>query len=167
MLPFFGRWFPVVVLVLSGCASVPPPRSEVSNIPVLDNGYARIYLTAGTFVSAINRGAERDYETGPVFVNGKQIGSTAKHEYVVLDLLPGTYEANWVPSKPNKFKSEKVAITVRAGDIRYFVGDLESTAGMHFGLIGDLASDYRMRGYFTEKSGPCEQCRVVSYTKYQ
>lgn len=150
------------VLVLSGCAASAPPRPEYTNLPPLENGWGRIYVGAGT-LSGIKLWSV--HQVGPVFINEQRVGAVAKNEYIAVDLLPGTYEAHWVPDEPSQFYSQKTAITIKAGKTRYFTCDMENRTGMAFGLIGAMASTYLQNGLLTEQPSLDSSSKLASYFK--
>jgi hypothetical protein len=104
-----------------GCAASPVKRSEYESLPPLDSGWSRIYITAGT-MSGVKLWSV--HQVGPVFFNDQDIGTTAKNEYLTVDLLPGTYDAYCTPEQPDKNFTEKRQLTFKAGETRYFVCDM-------------------------------------------
>jgi len=153
----------LIVLILSGCASSSPPRPEYTNLPPLEKGWGRIYVGAGS-----SNGVKlwSVHQVGPVFINEQRAGSVAKNEHIAVDLLPGTYEAHWVPDEPEKFHVEKTAITIKAGETRYFTCDLENRVGTAFGLVGAIASDYLQNGRLTEQPSLDSSSKLASYRKF-
>ncbi|WP_041533002.1 DUF2846 domain-containing protein [Pelobacter propionicus] len=156
----------LLVLAMAGCATVPPPRPEFTRLPQLEKGWGRIFVSAGHFKSVFsNIPLKETANTGPVFVNGQNIGSTAFKEYIVADIMPGRYEAYWVPTAPEKFYSEKTMIDIQVGQVRYFSCDISTMGeGGSLGLIGVLASDYLWRGWLAERPLDNEG-KLVSYFK--
>ena len=159
--------FTVVALVLLavGCAPRPAMRSEYTDLPQLEDGWSRIHVTAGkmSFARLWSTG-----QVGPFFINDQQVGSTAKDEHFIVDLLPGTYEVHCTTQEPQKkLHMEKREITFRAGEKRYFACDMATTAGGNFGLIGALASKYTARIYLDERPFDNPNSKLVSYKKLQ
>ncbi len=91
--------FLIIIALISGCASAPAPRPELEGLGSLDQNLSRIYVSAGELggrkLWSVN-------QVGPFFINDKKVGSTAKNEYSVVDLLPGTYEIYCTQEKPDK-----------------------------------------------------------------
>lgn len=144
------KMFLFAMLILSGCASVAPPRTEYTDIPPLEKGWSRIYIAAGQFNDPFALAADLNNETntGPVYINGHKVGSTAYKEYIAVDLLPGSYDVNWNSTVPEKIYPEKKTIILKEGEIRYFSCDMAyKGAGAYFGLIGYAASQYVYRGF--------------------
>jgi hypothetical protein len=153
----------IIVLFLSGCMTSPPVRSEYVGLPALDSGWSRIYVTAGKLgggrLWSVN-------QVGPVFINNENVGSTAKDEYIAVDLLPGTYDAYCTPEQPDKNFIEKTQLSFKAGDLRYFVCDMDlKGAGNYFGAIGVLASDYLTKTYLVERPFDNQESKLVAYKK--
>lgn len=151
-------------LILSSCATRPVTRSVYSGLPPLENGWTRVYLSAGK-MSGIKLWSV--HQVGPVYINNQRVGSTAKDEHSIVDVLPGTYEAYCAPEEPDKNWAEKRQLTFGAGETHYLACDMEPKgAGMYFGLIGALASDYLTKTVLNEK--PMDPTsRLVAYTKLQ
>lgn len=154
----------LVVLVLSGCSSIAPPRPEYTNVPPLEKDWSRIFIAAGQIVGT---DLKLRTNTGPVYINDQKVGSTAYKEYFAVDLLPGSYEAYWVPDEPFKFYSEKTTIILKAGETRYFTCDMETKGiGWAFGLVGLALSDYLWDGRLTEIPSLDSKGKLVSYLKF-
>lgn len=151
-------------LFLSACAARPERRADYTSLPPLESGWSRAYVTAGT-MSGIKLWSVG--QVGPVFINGQEVGSTAKNEYLAVDILPGTYETSCLPAQPDKNFTDKRQITFTAGETHYFACDMEPKgAGMYFGLIGALASQYLTQTHLDEK--PADPLiRLVSYKRLQ
>lgn len=152
----------VLALTLSGCASRPATRAEYSELPPLESGWSRLYLSAGT-QSGIKLWSV--HQVGPVFINDQRVGTNAKDEHFVVDLRPGTYEAYCTPEEPEKNFTEKRHFTFAANEARYLACDMEPKgAGMYFGLIGALASEHLTKSYLQDR--PLDPTsRLVSYKK--
>lgn len=155
-----------IVLILVGCASRPTPRPMYSDtVPTLENGWSRLKITSGKFSWARLWAVG---QVGPVFINGQQIWSSAKDEYIIIDLLPGTYELSWTPGNPDKNYTEKRLVQFRAGEIRHFACDMDQKgAGMHFGAIGALASEYLTKSYLEERPMDNPNSTLVAYKVYK
>lgn len=159
----------VLAIILSGCAAIPPSRPQYSQpIPALDQGLARLSFISGRLDNTIPVDLKFETNTGPVFINGQNVGRPARQEYIVVDLVPGTYEAYWKPSKheDEKLCIQKFPLTVKAGETRAYAADLSVEAGMHFGLIGALVSTCLQKTLLNERDLPPDS-RLVSYTKLQ
>ncbi len=151
-------------LFLGGCASRPATRPDYSGVPQLDAGWSRVYLSAGK-QSGIKLWSV--HQVGPAFINDQRVGSLAKDEHLVVDVKAGTYEAYCTPEQPEKNFTEKRNFTFAAGETHYLACDMEPKgAGMYFGLIGALASEYLTKTFLNEK--PLDQnSRLVAYSKLQ
>jgi hypothetical protein len=150
-----------ILPLLNGCVSSPTPRNELVNLPQLDALMSRVYVTAGTGTAGIKLWSI--HQVGPVFFNDLHIGDTAKNEYIVVDLQPGTYETSCAPSDPEKNFPEKRNFIFLSGHTYYLACDMENNAGMAFGLAGYLVSNYVSKTFLDEKSGPDPEDKVVSY----
>lgn len=154
----------VTALALSACASRPEIRPEYSNLPQLEGGWSRVYLSAGK-QSGIKLWSV--HQVGPAFINDQRVGSLAKDEHLVVDVKAGTYEGYCTPEQPEKNFIEKRNFTFAAGETHYLACDMEPKgAGMYFGLIGALASDYLTKTLLEEKPLDAKS-RLVAYTKLQ
>lgn len=152
-------------LMMTGCATIPATRPEYVGLKPLESGWSRIYVSAGSMSGIRLRSIE---QVGPVFINNKRVGSTAKDEHFIVDLLPGTYEAYCTPEQPYKTFIEKHQFTFNAGETRYFSCDMASKgSGMSFGLIGVLASEYLYKSYLEERPLDNPNSKLVSYEKLQ
>lgn len=163
------RLLVVLAVVLSGCAAQPSQRPEYSQpIPTLEPGLARLIFISGQLDNMIPVDLKFETNTGPVFINGQNVGRPAHQEYIVVDLLPGTHEAYWEPTKheDKKLCIQKFPLTVRAGETRAYAADLSVEGGMHFGLIGALVSTCLQNTLLNERDLPLGS-RLVSYTKLQ
>lgn len=154
----------LMALTLSGCASRPATRAEYSGMPPLESGWSRVFLSAGT-QSGVKLWSV--HQVGPVFINDQRVGTNAKDEHLVVDLRPGTYEAYCTPEEPEKNFAEKRQFTFAANETRYLACDMEPKgAGMYFGLIGALASEYLTKSYLQDR--PLDPIsKLVSYRKLQ
>jgi len=149
-------------LALSGCASRPATRVEYSGLPSLENGWSRVYLSAGV-MSGVKLWSV--HQVGPVFINDQRVGSNAKDEHTIVDLHPGTYEVYCTPEEPEKNLTEKHQFTFVAGETRYLACDMEPKgAGMYFGLIGAIASEHLTKSYFQDRPIDANS-KLVSYRK--
>lgn len=161
--------FIIVLVSISGCVSVAPPRTEYTNIPPLEKGWSRIFIAAGQFndTGVLTVDLNSPANTGPVYINDQKVGSTAYKEYIAVDLLPGSYEVHWNSTVPDKIYPEKKAITLKADEIRYFTCDMAyKGVGVFFGLIGYVVSEYLTKGFITEKSSLDSKSKLVSYLKF-
>lgn len=157
-----------VTLILSGCASVAPHRVELTNIPPLEKGWGRIFISGTQYAKYGLTIA------GSVYINGQKVDSIAYKEHIAIDLLPGSYEANWVQKVPDNTYSEKMEITLREGEIRYFTGYINSTAaGFIVGLASPLlhaSNSERLpslySGRLNEDALGFVDSRLVSYVKF-
>jgi hypothetical protein len=105
------------------------------------------------------------HQVGPVFINGQEVGKDAKGEHFVVDMLPGAYEAYCSPEDPYKNLVEKRTFTFGAAETHYLTCDMvQKGAGMFFGTVGALASEYLTKTYLNEK--PLEaDSKLVAYKK--
>jgi hypothetical protein len=163
----------LIVLILSGCSSVSSPRPELTNAPLLEKGWGRIFITAGQLISnsslVPNVDLKKKSQTGPIYINGQKVGSIAYKEYLAVDLLPGSYRVYWEPEEGKEnFSSGKKVITLKAGDIRYFTCDQSAGVypGRGWGFVSTLSSKFPWYGYLTERSSLDDKSRLVSYFKY-
>lgn len=154
----------MALILVGGCASRPAARTEYSGMPPLESGWSRVYLSAGR-QSGVKLWSV--HQVGPVFIDNQRIGTNAKDEHFVVDLRPGTYEAYCTPAEPEKNFTEKRQFTFAANETRYLACDMESEgAGMYFGLIGALASEYLTKSYLQDR--PLDPTsKLVSYKKHQ
>ncbi|MBC8473148.1 MAG: hypothetical protein H8D56_27125 [Planctomycetes bacterium] len=159
---FMFAAFIVPSILLTGCASRPVPRPMYTNdVPPLENGWSRLKITSGKMSWARLWAVG---QVGPVFVNDQQVWSSAKDEYIIIDLLPGTYELSWTPGNPDKNYTEKRAVTFKAGEVRHFACDKSQKGpGMNFGLIGALASEYLTKTYLEERPMDNPNSTFVDY----
>jgi hypothetical protein len=154
----------LVPLLLVGCAARPPARAEYPGIIApLQEGWGRVYVSAGKMDGMTKLSSV--YQVGPVYLNGQQVGSTAKGEHFIIDLLPGTYEASCSPEEPDKNFTEQRPFRLAAGQTKYLACEMVPKGpGMYFGLVGALASTYLTKTYLTET--PLEAgSRLVAYTR--
>jgi len=141
-----------------------------SNVPPLESGLSRLKITSGK-ISWARLWAVG--QVGPVFINDQQIWSTAKDEYIIVDLLPGIYELSWTPGSPDKNFTEKRKVTFQAGETRHFACDMAQKGagvGMYFGLIGALVesqlSEYLTKSYLEERPMDNPDSTLVAYKKF-
>lgn len=150
-----------ISLILVGCASRPVPRPAYTDLPQLEDGWSRIKITSGKFSWARLWTTE---QLGPVFINDQPVWEAAKDEYIVIDLLPGSYELSWTPRASDKVYTEKRKFIFNAGETRHFACDqAEKGAGMYFGLIGALASEYLTKTYLEERPMDNPNSTLVAY----
>jgi len=131
------------------------------NVPPLESGWSRLKITSGKWVLARLSAVG---QVGPVFINDQQIWSSAKDEYIIVDLLPETYELSWTPGNPDKNFTEKRKVTFKAGEIRHFACDMAwRGAGAYFGAIGIYASEYVTKTYLEERPMDNPNSTLVAY----
>jgi hypothetical protein len=151
-------------MAIVGCASSPKARKAVAELPLQTEGYARVYINSG------ENGMIKlwsDQQVGPVLFNGHTVGSTAKNEYFVIDILPGTYETQCTTHKSYKNKEEELSYTFKAGETRYFACEQEQEgAGAYFGAIGAIASEFITKTFLDEKR-KLEKATLVEYKKIE
>lgn len=105
-------------------------------------------------------------QVGPVYFNGQQIGTTARDEHFVVDVKPGTYDVSCSPQEPEKNFVEKKSITFSAGETKHLVCDMATRgAGMYFGLIGAMVSEYLTKTYLEERMIDTQTSKLVGYSK--
>lgn len=152
-------------MALTGCVAQPTTRSEFMSVPLLDSDWTRVYVTAGTgSKSGIKLWSV--HQVGPVYVGDQRLGDTAKNEYIVVDLIPGTYEMSCSPLEPEKNFVEKRNFVFNAGETHFLACDMETSGGVaFFGLAGVLAADYISKTYLAEKPQRDPEGRVVAYKK--
>ena len=163
----------VNALLLASCASKPIPRAEYTGLPQQEQGWSRVYFSAGV-ASYLGKGGFVNlwsvHQVGPVFINGQEVGSTAEDEHFVVDLLPGTYELNCAPSEPEKNYSEKTTFVFSAGETRYLACDQITGAWASKGVSGYVgvmvSDDYLSKNAFVERSLD-ESSKLVSYRKFE
>ena len=159
--------FLLVSLFLMGCATAPQSRPEQTSLPILENGWGRIYVCGGSVCSGVFCSKLwSEGQVGPVFINGQRVWTFAKNEHIAIDLLPGVYEVNWVPNQADKVFSQKTTITITSGSNRYFATDSEPRIGASFGLIGALLSEYLSNSVINEKQKLDVESKLVSYMKF-
>lgn len=156
----------IIAFVAAGCAARPEQRPLYKEgLPPLEEGWSRVYISAGS-MSGVKLWSV--HQVGPVYINDQQVGSTAKNEHFVVDLMPGTYEAHCTPEEPYKNYVEKREFTFEAGEVRYLSCDQASKGvGMAFGLIGALLSEYVTKSYLKEKDSIDSSSKLVSYRKLE
>jgi hypothetical protein len=160
-----------VVLILAGCASRPLPRPAFTDIPRLENGLSRLYVSAGKMDWANLWTVD---QIGPFFINNQRISTPAEGEHLIIDLLPGTYELSWIPNKSDKIFQEKHKFTLNSGETRYFACDVAIKKGAWewelFGLTGALAgalaAEYTAKTYVIERPMDNPNSIPVVYTLF-
>lgn len=150
-------------LALIGCAQKPAPRSEISNLPSLEQGYSRLYFSAGEMggvkMWSVNH-------VGPVFLDGKQVSSTAKNEHTVVDVKPGAHEIYCIPGAPEKNYIEKLTTTLKDGETRYLACDIKGMASMTGGIVGVMTSDYISKTLLVERPLDSDS-KLVDYKRVE
>ncbi len=156
--------FSLITMAFAGCAAKPPVRPDYAGLPQLDGGWSRVYLSAGK-QSGIKLWSV--HQVGPAFINDQRVGTLAKDEHIVVDVKAGSYEASCTPEQPDKNFTEKRSFTFAAGETHFLACDMEPKgAGMYFGLIGALASEYLTKTVLNER--PMDPTsRLVEYFKLQ
>lgn len=164
--------FPICAILLSACAAKPPPRPEISNIPPPNTEYGRLYISSGWM-----GGFRLSYanHVGPVYINGKMVGKTAKDEYFVVDITPGKYELSCEPSEPEKNRVDKNSFTFNPGDMKYLVCSMGRTDISNFAILGGAiggailaaSSDYLTRSFIEEVPFDEKRSRLVGYTVFK
>lgn len=150
------------ISLLTSCAASPPVRNELTTLPSLSKGSGRILIDAGK-MNGIKLWSV--HQVGPVFLNEKDIGSTAKNEYIAVDVNPGTYEAHCTQAEPVKNFIKKTNITIKAGQTKSFACDMSTYgSGGAFGILGALASDYLTQSFLIERE-ISEDSKLVSHKR--
>lgn len=153
-----------LVVLLSACASRPPARSELTQLPALGATNSRIYISAGT-TSGVKLWSVA--QVGPVSINGKPVGQTAKDEHFVVDLAAGTYELSCEPLEPEKNLAEKRSISFALGETKYLACSMAPHGvGSMFGLIGALASTYLTKSFLEEHKFDVQSSKLVGYVRF-
>lgn len=156
----------VVGALLTGCATRPPQKPEISGTPTQDSNVARVYFSAGTFNGPYRPNLWSVNQVGPVTVDNTVVGSPGEKEHVIVDLPPGSYVVKCTPHEPDKNFSEPVTINVSSGQTRYFACDQAPKGiGMAFGLIGVLLSEHVTKTYPEERPLEAQSSKLVAYTK--
>lgn len=162
---FFGTNALLVtfVFILSGCAASLPTRTSITQPPPLDPSMTRLYITAGTGAGGFKLWGVN--QTGPVYLNDKEIATTAKNEHVIVDVNPGIYQLSCASTaNDTKVYKQKRSYTLLPGETRYLACSMTNRAGMSFGLIGALASEY-LQDMFIEERPIDADSRLVGYAK--
>ena len=159
----------LVPFFILGCAGTPAPRPALEGgITPLKEGYSRLVVTAGELKGNKLRTL---LHVGPVIINGQSVGTTAKDEHFIVDVIPGSYEIQCTTVEiDKKVDLEKVKMDFNANEIRYFACDMARVgSGPKIGLIGALASalasDYLYKIYFSEQDSIDSKNKLVSYLK--
>ena len=157
-----SRSFVAILIVLSmiGCADRLAQRAEYTGLPPLESGWSRMYVSAGRMAGVKLWSV---HQVGPVFIDDQEVGSTAKDEHFVVDVLPGTYEAYCTPEQPDKNLVEKRRFTFKDGETRYFSCNMYHYPE-GFGLSGYSTSAYITRTYLEERPMVANS-KLVSYTR--
>lgn len=150
--------------LLVGCASRPEPREAINPLPTVENGWGRLYFTAGKYQHSFQVDVKLKEHVGPIFINNQNIGSTAYREYIAVDLPPGSYEAYCTPEEPLKNLPEKRQIVVQAGDQQYFACDVIPKGSASLGLLGIALADYLSATVLVERPLAGDS-KLVGYSK--
>jgi hypothetical protein len=153
ILKSFKKFNIIFLVLLVGCAAAPQKSLKVIDLPPLDSSYSRVYITSGMSQARIRSA----YLAGPVFFNGKKIGTTANYEYFVVDIKPGEYKITCEPSKTYKNLAEEKLITFIANEPTYLACDqypmgARAFGSASFGLLGlmaEAASTYESKTYLS------------------
>ncbi|MFC1751193.1 DUF2846 domain-containing protein [Pseudomonadota bacterium] len=150
-------------ILISGCAAKPDIRQEFSNLPTLESGWSRIHVSAGK-MNGVRLWSI--HQVGPVYINSKAVGSTAKNEHIAVDLMPGEYEIYCTSHEPVKNYPEKLTIKVTSNQNYNFVCDMTNKGiGGSLGLVGVMASEYITKSYLDERPLDNPDSKIVSYMK--
>lgn len=162
----------IIMIILSlilmvGCASI-PKRAEYKPLPPLENGSSRVYFSTGCwqiFGGEDCRGVSLPFNT-PILINNRTVGIASENEFIIIDFLPGTYEGYCIPAQRDKNFTEKRQLMLKAGETRYYSCNMaQKGAGMFFGLIGALVSDYLTKTFLDEQK-VIPSGVLVSYKKF-
>ncbi len=164
--PVFKIFTALLTIVVVGCASKPSPRQEITPLPSVENGWGRLYFTAGKYQHSFKVDLSLKEHVGPIYINNQNVGSTAYKEYIVVDLKPGSYEAYCAPEEPLKNLPEKRQINVSAGDQQYFACDVVPKGTAAFGLLGVALADYLSATVLVERPLASDN-KLVGYSKIQ
>lgn len=162
--PVFKIFTALLTIALVGCASKPNPRQEITPLPSVENGWGRLYLTAGKYRASYDVDARLKEHVGPVFINNQNVGAVAYREYIAVDILPGTYEAYCTPEEPLKNIPEKRQLVVKAGDQQYLACDVVPKGAAGFGLLGLAVADYISATVLVERPLASDS-KLVGYFK--
>lgn len=154
----------LLLTLLVGCASRPEPRQAINPLPTVENGWGRLYFTAGKYQHSFQVDLKLKEHVGPIFINNQNVGSTAYREYIAVDLQPGSYEAYCTPEEPLKNFPEKRQIVVKAGDQQYFACDVIPKGSASFGLLGMALADYLSATALVERPLASDS-KLVGYSK--
>jgi len=153
----------LVAFVISSCASMPAPREAlVTELPPLNDSHARVYFNSGKY-GLITMKFET--QVGPVLLDDIEIGTTAKDEYFVVDLMPGTQTVKCTPKTPNKNFSKEVEFTFNAGETTYISCDMKGTGAGFFGALGVIFAKYITETFPKEVSLADMKGTLVAYTQ--
>jgi hypothetical protein len=112
----------MLFLIIYGCASTPQTtRLPQAEPPPLEDGWGRVYVTAGK--SGIVQLWSK-HQVGPFLINEREVGSTAKGEYIMVDLRPGTYVATCTQHEPFNTTNLPIELQINEGEQRYFACDM-------------------------------------------
>lgn len=136
-------------------------------LPALESGWNRLFISAGT-------------ASGPVVIDGQDVGHATSDEYFVVDLLPGTYAVTCTPDHLNGNFTEKRDLTFKVGETRAFACDRAPYGGgwaavVPFGAIGgavvaaastsSTSPKYSFKTHLVERPSIVRLRKVVAYSK--
>lgn len=126
----------LVTLALLSQAQADPPKHPLKSseldraVPPLDPNRVRLVIYTGRSESAGSAEFSQlsgTHETGQIFLNDRAVGTMAKGSYFVVDVMPGRYEAQWIPDEPEKgVYVEPENFTFVAGETRYLTCNLKA-----------------------------------------
>jgi len=140
----------LLLIVISGCASAPQTtRLPQAEPPPLEDGWGRMFVTAG-----IAGGVQlwSKHQVGPFLINDKEVGSTAKGEYLLVDLRPGIYKATCTQHEPFDTTDLPIELQINAGEQRHFACDMAFADEMD-SLAEELILPGGVRGFMSIASG--------------
>jgi hypothetical protein len=97
-------------------------------------------------------------QVGPVYIDGRYVGSTGQNEYFVVDVTPGKYELACSPQEPVRNVAEKKSFGVAAGETKYLSCEMASAKS-------DLGPEYLSKTYLEERPLDLDGGKLVGYSK--
>jgi hypothetical protein len=148
-----------IASLLAACITQPPARQAIATLPPLDADYSRVFIGAGMHRGDTQTTAQSNVrEVGPVYFNGRLVGSTGQNEYFVVDVKPGTYEVYCSPLEPVRNLTEKRSVSFAAGETKYLVCEMAPPGA-------DQWQEYQSRTYLEERRIDLQASRLVANTK--
>ena len=156
---------PVLVLVVStvsllaACVAQPPARPAIAALPPLAPDASRVYIASGSdrgYLQTETMSTVR--QVGPVYFDGKLVGSTGQNEYFVIDVKPGTHEVACSPLEPVRNFIEVRKVSFEAGETKQLVCDMTTPTASQW-------ETYRSRSYLEERLIDQATSKNVGYTK--